>query len=87
MLGEPDDSPAPLIVAGDPILASETDKQKQPPAVETTATAETESSEDTFPVNPRTILEAMLFVGRADNASHQRTNGQPHARRRNNRNR
>jgi segregation and condensation protein B len=68
MLGESDDSPAPLIVAGDPILASETDKQKQPPAAETAATVETEPSEDAFPANPRTILEAMLFVGRADNS-------------------
>ncbi len=66
MLGEIDDSPAPLVVAGDPIFAPETDKQKQPPAAETATAAE--SSEDTFPVNPRTILEAMLFVGRADNA-------------------
>ncbi|MGH9811309.1 MAG: SMC-Scp complex subunit ScpB, partial [Terriglobia bacterium] len=68
LLGETDDSPAPLVVAGDPILASETDKPKQSPTVDAATVTPAESFEDTFPVNPRTILEAMLFVGRADNA-------------------
>ena len=70
MLGETNNSStAPLVVAGDPILAPEADNRTQrhdahgSPA----STGET-TADDSFPITPRSILEAMLFVGRPDNA-------------------
>jgi segregation and condensation protein B len=70
MLGEENDkSETPLVVVGDPVLAPETaDRERR--RVDSDAPAESgeTSAEDLFPINPRSILEGMLFVGRADNA-------------------
>jgi segregation and condensation protein B len=69
MLGEADDSSAPLVLAGDPILAPDADDQKQHANAEAPSKSIADQTDDaSFPINPRNILEAMLFVGRADNA-------------------
>jgi segregation and condensation protein B len=70
MLGQADNlSTAPLVVAGDPILAPEAaDTAQQLGAHGPAASAADAAADDSFPINPRTILEAMLFVGRPDNA-------------------
>lgn len=69
MLGEAGDSTAPLVVAGDPVFASDREpRTSKHPSEPPSAPAVEPADEESFPVNPRTILEAMLFVGRSDNA-------------------
>jgi segregation and condensation protein B len=70
MLGQADDSSsAPLVVVGDPILAPEEADRAQLPRVPGAGTSAAEATADnSFPINPRSILEAMLFVGRPDNS-------------------
>jgi segregation and condensation protein B len=67
MLGAAEDSPAPLVVPGDPILDPEMEDRERRADVDRPASGG-ETGEVSFPINPRSILEAMLFVGRADNA-------------------
>jgi segregation and condensation protein B len=69
MLGQTTEpSSAPLVVAGDPILAADAEERAQKNAAEwPDASTSRPTADDSFPINPRTILEAMLFVGRPDN--------------------
>jgi segregation and condensation protein B len=69
MLGQSNDaSSTPLVVAGDPILAADVDEQAASSADNAgSVSTQDAGSEDSFPINPRSILEAMLFVGRPDN--------------------
>jgi len=70
MLGQTTDSPLPpLVVAGDPVLAADANERAAQSAANSSApTSADPTADDSFPISPRAILEAMLFVGRPDNA-------------------
>ncbi|HZZ26720.1 MAG TPA: SMC-Scp complex subunit ScpB [Pirellulales bacterium] len=60
-------SGTPLVVAGDPVLAADTNEVAQNRAQPDSPVPAEATPDDAFPITPRAILEAMLFVGRPDN--------------------
>jgi segregation and condensation protein B len=69
MLGEASESSdQPLVVVGETVLAPEADHREHQTVSSGSPTSTAATAEDPFPISPRGILEAMLFVGRPDNA-------------------